>query len=290
MRNPEYIPIKKKIPFLSEKNSGKGIVHNIHFNHLHTVCEESRCPNQRECSANGVATFLIGGDICTRNCRFCNIRTGRPLFRESQREREEIIRSVLLLGLRHVVITSVTRDDDEIFLAEHLARIIQDLRGLGKSVEVLIPDFHGRPDYLDVILEAHPHVLAHNVETVERLSPVIRPQADFQRSLDVLGYFREKAAEKILLKSGFLLGLGETPEEIRKTIRILKKNGVDILTIGQYFQPDTMNVPVAKYYQTPELDEIRAFAQSLDFSGVEVSVYTRSSYMAENTLRKISTP
>lgn len=280
---------RKKVSFTSSYDLNKKgtLTKNIHFDHLHTVCEESRCPNQRECSQNGAAAFLIGGNICTRNCRFCGVQTGRPLLNTGEEEVIALLNAVENLKLDHVVITSVTRDDNEYFLASHYAQIISELNKIGKTIEVLIPDFHAKPEFLKYILDAHPDIIAHNIETTKSLSPTIRPQADHERSSKVLNWFMNHRKENFFIKSGFMLGLGESLIDIYSEIENLKKNGVDVLTIGQYFPPYKNSYPVKKMYTENEFITIREFAESLSFESIEISPFARSSYLAASMVKDL---
>lgn len=286
--NCNPVLLKKKIPFLSSRNiNSSSNQKNINFSRLYTVCEESRCPNQRECSSHGSAAFLIGGNICTRNCLFCGVRSGKPVLHNGKEEKNALFKAVDQLQLKHVVITSVTRDDNESFLADHYSEIIIDLKKKNKTVEVLIPDFHGNPKYLQKILFASPHILAHNIETTHSLSKQIRPQADYQRSIDLLKWFSQKKESNFYVKSGMMIGLGEKLDDIFQEIRVLNKIGVDILTIGQYFPPYKHSYPMQKLYSQKEFNLIRDYSKRFHFEAIEVSPFARSSYMAANTLKKI---
>jgi lipoic acid synthetase len=247
---------------------------------LHTVCEEAACPNIGECFQAGTATFLILGDICTRACRFCAIATGRPQPVDAEEPRR-VAETVALLGLRHAVITSVTRDDLPDGGAGAFAATIREVRRLSPStsVEVLIPDLCGDWTALAMIAGAGPDILNHNVETVPRLYRSVRPQAVYARSLDLLR--RAKSLEpEMLTKSGVMVGLGEEPAEIRQVMADLRDAGCDILTLGQYLRPSVKHLPVALFYSPQEFDELAADARALGFRHVESGPLIRSSYRA----------
>lgn len=255
---------------------------------VHTVCEESRCPNRAECSAASVATFLIGGRHCTRACGFCHIETGRPEAMAHLREKEtrDILEYARNTGLKTVVITSVARDDDEPGLAEHFAEITRELRAQDIDVELLIPDFHAKASLLDVVCESSPTVLAHNMETVKSLSKKVRPQAAYERSLDVFRYVRERYPD-VILKSGFMTGLGETAEEIEQLLKDMKEAGIEIVTVGQYLRPSPEQLPVEKIYSLDDFREIETKIKELDFYAYEVGHFVRSSYMASRTMARV---
>ena len=246
---------------------------------LHTICEEARCPNQWECWNQGTATFLILGDICTRRCGYCSVTTGRPLPVDHA-EPARIGETVRLLGLGHAVITSVNRDELPDGGASVFAETIASIRRLLPSctVEVLIPDFQGSREALDILMQASPDILNHNIETVPRLFPSIRPQGKYQRSLDLLGLARERGGRT---KSGLMVGLGESLEEIRVVMQDLRKVKCQILTIGQYLRPTKNHAPVARYYQPAEFEMLKEEARNLGFSHVESGPLVRSSYHAE---------
>ena len=260
----------------------------LSFSGVSTVCEESRCPNRYECSQAGIATFMIGGSECTRACKFCHISTAKPqpLAPILRKEKEQILQSVDDLRLKYVVITSVARDDDEKTLAEHFASLTSELNHLGKEVELLIPDFHIEPEYLDLIAEAKPLVIAHNVETIERLSKYIRPQAAYKRTLDLFEYFH-KNHPQVILKTGFMVGLGESFDEIEELLIDLKKANIEIVTIGQYMQPSQNQTDVVKVYSEEEFKQIEKLVIEMGFVGYEVGAFVRSSYMASRTMEKV---
>lgn len=257
----------------------------IHKQRLHTVCSSASCPNIGECWELGTATFMILGNVCTRACRFCDVdsysRPGPVDLDEPQRLADTVVQ----MGLKHVVITSVTRDDLPDGGARHFARCLQAIYAQVPhiSLEVLVPDFLGNPDLIQIVLDANPHIFNHNVETVERITPKIRSGAKYRRSLDVL---RTAKALKpgIQTKSGIMLGLGEENDEVRQTIFDLRQNHVDILTIGQYLQPSSWHHPVMRYAHPDEFAELAAYAKALGFRLVESGPLVRSSYHAEKAI------
>jgi len=247
---------------------------------LHTVCEEAHCPNLGECWKRGTATFMILGDTCTRACGFCAVKTGLPGQAPDGAEPRRVADAVARMGLRHAVVTSVNRDDQADGGASIFAATICAIRARvpGCAVEVLIPDFKGSREALEIVLAARPDVLNHNVETVPRLYRQARSGARFDRSLELLG--RSKAAG-MLTKSGIMVGLGEETEEVEETIRAIRSAGADVLTVGQYLSPSPKHLPVARYYTPEEFDRLRDFALGLGFQHVEAGPLVRSSYHAE---------
>lgn len=248
---------------------------------LHTVCAEARCPNVSECWSRGTATFMILGDACTRRCHFCAVTTGQPRPPEED-EPERLAEAAARLKLRHVVITSVTRDDLPDEGAGQFARCIEAcrLKLPEATVEVLVPDFHARAELIETVCHARPDVYNHNLETVARLQPAVRPQAGYQRSLDVLGTVKGFGSA-IQTKSGVMVGLGETKDEIIATMRDLRGVGCDLLTIGQYLRPGDAQMLVEKYYRPEEFEELAQTAKDLGFGGVASGPFVRSSYHAE---------
>jgi lipoic acid synthetase len=249
---------------------------------LHTICEEARCPNVWDCWNNRTATFLILGDICTRRCHYCAVTTGRPL----ELDREEPLRvaqAVQALGLRHAVITSVNRDELEDGGAVIFAETISQIRRLHPTctVEVLIPDFEGSEPALVTVLAERPDILNHNIETVSRLFPSIRPQGKYARSIELLRRAKQLGART---KSGVIVGMGETIAEVRKVMRDLRSVGCDILTIGQYLQPTKQHLPVARFYHPDEFASLKDEGLALGFSHVESGPLVRSSYHAERQI------
>lgn len=249
---------------------------------LHTICTSGKCPNMGECWSRGTATFMIGGDICTRSCRFCNTQTGRPLPLNPQ-EPENVAESIRLMELKHAVITSVDRDDLPDGGAAHWAATIRAIKQLNPqtTVEVLIPDFQGKLDLVDIVIEAAPEIISHNMETIRRLTPEVRSAAKYDVSLSVL---RHIAANGITAKTGIMVGLGETENEVYELMDEVLAANVSVLTIGQYLQPSRKNLPVTEYV-TPEQFEIyRIEALKKGFNKVESAPLVRSSYHAENHL------
>lgn len=247
---------------------------------LHTVCQEANCPNQFECFSARTATFLILGATCTRNCRFCNIGDGQPGPLDPDEPRR-VAEAADRMNLRYVVVTSVTRDDLEDGGAGHFAATIQALREKipGVQVEVLIPDFQADESALETVLKARPDVLNHNMETVRRLYPGVRPQADYDRSLELLA--RVKTIDRsIPAKSGIMLGLGETEEEVRQTIADVYGTGCRMLTIGQYLQPTPQHLTVVDFIPPEEFERWRRFALDVGFEKVASGPFVRSSYHA----------
>ncbi len=247
---------------------------------LHTVCEEAHCPNIGECWRKGTATFIILGDVCTRNCRFCAIRSDKPKPPDPS-EPAQVAEAVKKMDLKHAVITSVTRDDLEDGGAEIWAKTVKSIRELNPNttVEVLIPDFQGDKAYLETVLATKPDILNHNVETVPRLYSQVRPKADYNTSLRIL---RHSAKLGFRTKSGIMVGLGETNEEIYKTLKDLKENGVHIVTIGQYLQPTKKHLPVNRFVTPKEFSEYKKFGESIEIEYVLSAPLVRSSYNAAN--------
>ena len=247
---------------------------------LHSVCESLACPNRSECFSRGTATFMILGDVCTRSCGFCNVITGRPYAPPDVEEPKNVAAAAKRLGLKHVVVTSVTRDDLDDGGAQHFADTIQALREeLPESaVEVLTPDFRGNLDAVRVVAEAQPDYYNHNVETVPRLYDYVRPGSRFERSLAVL---REARKSGVTTKSGLMLGLGETREEVVDVLERLLENEVEIVTIGQYLQPKREKLDVVEYVHPSVFDEYRVIGEELGFRAVFSGPFVRSSYMAD---------
>jgi lipoic acid synthetase len=248
---------------------------------LHTVCEEAHCPNIGECWGNRTATFLILGDTCTRNCHFCDVKTGRPGPLDPD-EPEHVAQAVQAMGLRHVVITSVDRDDLLDGGASVFAAVIRRIRELRPicTVEVLIPDFRGEVEALKAVVDARPEILNHNVETVPRLFPTIQPQCRYEWSLGVLGNAKELWPEAVT-KSGFMVGLGETLDEVFEVMQDLRDIDVDILTVGQYLQPSREHAPIVRYYEPEEFVMFEKQGYEMGFRWVESAPLVRSSYSAE---------
>ena len=250
---------------------------------LHTICSSGRCPNMGECWGKGTATFMIGGDICTRCCKFCNTQTGRPLPLDPN-EPTHVAESIALMKLSHVVITSVDRDDLPDLGAAHWVRTIQEIKRLNPetTVEVLIPDFQGRKELVAQVIEARPEIISHNMETVKRISPLVRSAARYETSLEVI---RQVAASGTTTKSGIMVGLGETPEEVEELMDDLRQAGYQILTIGQYLQPSHKHYPVAEYVTPTQFVSYKEQGLAKGFDQVESAPLVRSSYHAEKQIR-----
>jgi len=255
---------------------------------LHTVCEEAQCPNLGECWGKGTATFLMMGDTCTRSCGFCDIKTGRPSPLD-WREPNRIAESVRAMGLQHVVITSVNRDERADGGAPLFAMVIRRIRQLqpGCSIEVLIPDFKGSEQALQIVMQAQPEILNHNVETVPRLFKKVQPQDRYEWALATLR--NAKAMDPLVLsKSGIMLGLGERLDEVEATMSDLRAVDVDILTLGQYLQPSKKHLPIERYYRPAEFEQLRERGLAMGFKWVESGPLVRSSYRAAEQVRALS--
>lgn len=253
--------------------------------HLHTVCEEARCPNMAECWNNKSATFMILGDTCTRSCGFCNIKVGMPNELDLE-EPKRVVDSVKELGLRHVVITSVNRDelkDGGASIFRECVRLINE-EMYDTTVEILIPDFRGVVDAFEIIMQNPPDILNHNLETVPRLYPVVRPQAKYERSLNLIKWFKEKGLKT---KSGIMVGIGEKTEEVLDLMKDLVAHGCDILTIGQYLQPTKNHLPVDRFVTPEEFQMYKAEGLKMGFKIVESSPLVRSSYHADKHARAL---
>jgi len=275
VKKPEWL--RKRLPTGSQTQK---VEHDLSLNRLHTICQEGCCPNQGECFARGTATFLAMGNVCTRNCRFCAVTSGRPGPLD-EHEPKRIAEEVIRLGLRYVVVTSVTRDDLDDGGAAHFARIIEEImeKCPGVGIEVLIPDFKGSKEALQTVVDARPSVLNHNVETIPILYPCVRPQADFGRSVELLR--RVKTMNPTMVtKSGMMLGLGEKESDVKNVMKELRDAGCDILTIGQYLRPSENHHPVVEYVEPHKYDEYKATALELGFIDVAAGPFVRSSYKA----------
>lgn len=273
-RKPEWLKIKLPRGFKTSQ-----VVGLLNEKHLHTICSSGMCPNRGECWGAGTATFMIGGNICTRNCRFCNVTSGRPLPLDPK-EIEDIVASVKSLNLRHVVITSVDRDDLPDYGAGHWAKMIRSLKAEcpDVTIEVLIPDFKGNTDLIDMVINEHPDIISHNLETVRRLTPEVRTFATYDNSLKVI---RHIASRGVRSKSGIMLGLGETREEILETMDDLLNAGCEVMTIGQYLQPTKENYPIREYIHPDTFAEYGRIGKEKGFRHIESAPMVRSSYHAE---------
>jgi lipoic acid synthetase len=249
---------------------------------LHTVCESAKCPNHWECWSKGTATFMIAGDRCTRACGFCAVATAKPLALEAD-EPARVAEATRRMNLRHVVITAVARDDLKDGGAEHFAQTIHKVRELnpGIVIEVLVPDFQDNDASIESVLAADPHIYNHNLETVRRLTPDVRHRATYDRSLSVLRKVKEKRGDSIHTKSGLMLGLGETPEELLQAMRDLRASRCDILTLGQYLQPTLKHLPVKEFVTPEKFAEYKTIAEEMGFVHVASGPMVRSSYHAD---------
>jgi lipoic acid synthetase len=278
-RLPEWL--KRPIPVAGGMAFTRSLVSELG---LETVCESARCPNRSECWTRRTATFMVLGDVCTRPCGFCAVKRGRP-DEVALDEPERLAEACLRLGLRHVVITSVTRDDLADGGADHFRQCVLAVRRrTGATIEVLTPDFDGRGDLIDVVLSARPEVFNHNLETVARLQNHVRRKSQYQVSLAVLEHVK-KTCPQIRTKSGLMLGLGETTEELLETLADLRAIGCDLLTLGQYLQPSPRHLPVVRYLPPAEFDELGRLARGLGFADVASGPFVRSSYHADEMAR-----
>jgi lipoic acid synthetase len=250
---------------------------------LHTICSSGLCPNRGDCWQRGTATFMIGGNVCTRSCKFCNVATGRPAPLDPH-EPQRVAQSAQLLQLRHVVLTSVDRDDLDDLGAAHWAATIGAVRSLnpGITMEALVPDFQGKKNLLDVVIAARPEIISHNLETVRRLSKSVRSRATYELSLGVIAHV---AASGLVAKSGLMLGLGETRDEVLETMHDLRSIGCHVLTIGQYLRPSKRNVEVVEYVPPTAFAEYAKHGAEMGFAHVESHPLARSSYRSERHLR-----
>ena len=288
-RLPEYL----KRPIIDTEKT-KTVRRILKTKCLNTVCEGARCPNKSECYSRNTATFLIMGNVCTRNCRYCNIGTARPEPLDLE-EPKHIAEAVKELGLKYAVITSVTRDDLPDGGAEHFKNCIDEIRKIcDAKIEILTPDFRvkydkptpsltlplgeGTKSALNLIIQAHPEVFNHNIETVKSLFKTARPQGNYEHSIQVLKYIKDNS--DIITKSGLMVGLGEGVNEIEETLIDLKNAGVDIVTIGQYIQPSKEHLPVSKYYTLEEFEELRKLAKKVGITNYQINPLVRSSYKA----------
>ena len=273
-RKPEWLKVKLPHGFKT-----KDVIGLLNDKHLHTICSSGMCPNRAECWGAGTATFMICGNICTRNCKFCNVTNRKPLPLDPQ-EIIDIAESIKSLNLKHIVMTSVDRDDLPDQGAHHWADAIRTIkeRCPGITMEVLIPDFQGRTDLIDLIIEQKPDIISHNMETVRRLTPDVRSVATYDRSLAVLKYIASKG---IRTKSGIMLGLGETREEILETMDDLLAAGCQVMTIGQYLQPSKLHYRVRDYIHPDTFAEYGEIGRKKGFRHVESAPIVRSSYHAE---------
>ena len=274
LRKPEWL--RNKIYSESEYSNVSQVIKQ---HGLHTICTSGRCPNQSECWSRGTATLMIGGDICTRSCKFCNTITGRPLPLNPQ-EPANVAESIRLMKLKHAVITSVDRDDLKDQGANHWAETIRKVKEVnpGTTLEVLIPDFQGKEELIELVVAERPDIISHNLETVRRLTPEIRTRAKYDVSLKVLQYI---ASRGIVAKTGIMLGLGETEQEVLELMDDALAHDCRVLTIGQYMQPSRKHVVVSEYIHPDKFKEYREIALAKGFKHVESGPFVRSSYHAE---------
>lgn len=275
---PQRLPQFLKRPIIDTEKT-REVRKILKVNCLNTVCENARCPNKNECYTNRTATFLIMGNFCTRNCKYCNISSQKPENLDSN-EPLHVAQAVKALGLKYAVITSVTRDDLLDGGAQHFANCIYEIRKLtpDTKVEILTPDFKNKKEALDIIIKSHPDVFNHNIETVRQIFKNARPQGDYENSLMVLKYIKDNS--DIVTKSGLMIGLGETFDQIESTLNDLHNVGCDILTIGQYIQPSKNHLSVEKYYTLEEYEILKNMAKSVGFKNYQIGPLVRSSYNA----------
>lgn len=274
---PEWLKIK-----LHDGAGYAEVAHIVERHGLHTICSSGRCPNKAECWSRKTATFMILGDICTRGCKFCATPTGRPLPVDKD-EPQKVAESIRLMGLRHAVITSVDRDDLPDAGADHWRRVIEATKEVNPNttVEVLLPDFDGKPELMDVVIGAKPHILGHNLETIRRITPLVRSKAKYDTSLKTLAYFAQSG---IPTKSGLMVGLGESHEEVLEAMSDLRKAGVEIVTLGQYLRPTAKHYPVDRYVTPEEFDQFKAEGLAMGFKYVASAPLVRSSYLADQAV------
>lgn len=277
VRKPEWLKIK-----LNNSGNYTNVEKIVRDNSLNTICSSGLCPNKGECWSRGTATFMILGDICTRSCRFCATGTGVPGPPDIN-EPLKVADAVSLMKLRHCVITSVTRDDLPDQGAEHWASVIRKCREInpGTTIEVLLPDFGARKELISLVIEARPDILSHNIETVKRITPAVRSKANYQTSIDTLKIMAESG---IVTKSSFMLGLGETPEEVEETLTDLYNAGCRVICIGQYLQPTRRHKEVMEYITPEQFSKYKEYALSVGFLHAECGPLVRSSYMSDNAV------
>ncbi len=275
VRKPNWLRVK--LPTGENYRAVRNVVDQYK---LHTICESGRCPNMGECWGEGTATFMILGNICTRSCGFCNVATGRPLPVDWD-EPDRVARSIQRMKIKHAVLTSVDRDDLPDGGSIIWGETVRAVRRLspGTTMETLIPDFRGITDQIDRIVEAAPEVVSHNMETVRRLTRQVRIQAQYERSLEVLRYLKVNGVNRT--KTGIMLGLGETEDELYQALDDVRSVGVDVVTLGQYLQPSPRHLPVQRFVEPEEFERLGAYARTLGFRHVESSPLVRSSYHAE---------
>ena len=280
LRKPDWLKIS-----LRSTADTADVEHIVEGRCLHTICSSGMCPNKAECWSRRTATFMILGDICTRNCRFCATQSGRPLPPD-ENEPEKVAESVKLMGLRHVVVTSVTRDDLPDHGAAIWARTVEAIRRENpeSTIELLISDMDARPELIDVVLASRPDIVGHNIETVERLTPEVRSRAKYRTSLQTLKHIADSGA---VAKSGLMLGLGESEEEVLTTLSDLREAGVSIVTLGQYLRPTKEHYPVRAYITPKKFEEYRLKALEMGFAYCASAPLVRSSYLADAALEAV---
>jgi lipoic acid synthetase len=276
-RLPEWLRIR--LPTSDRFARTRGLLEELK---LHTVCESAKCPNHWECWSKGTATFMIAGDRCTRACGFCAVTTAKPRALEAD-EPARVAEATRRMGLKHVVITAVARDDLPDGGAEHFRLTLEAVRGLnpGIVIEVLTPDFNGRDESIDAVLLARPHIFNHNLETVRRLTPSVRHRATYDRSLSVLGKVKARGGDKVHTKSGLMLGLGETEGELFEALEDLRAVGCELLTLGQYLQPTLTHLPVVEFVPPAKFANYKQVAEKMGFAHVASGPMVRSSYHAD---------
>ena len=281
IRKPDWLKIR-----LHRTAEYAEVRHIVEQHHLHTICSSGKCPNQAECWSRRTATFMILGDICTRGCRFCATQTGRPLAPNPE-EPQEVAESVRLMQLKYVVLTSVTRDDLADGGANHWAATVEAIRqeNPDAAIELLIPDLDAKDDLLDIILASKADIVGHNIETVERRTPEVRSRAKYRTSLQTLRYLSSRGA---VTKSGIMVGLGESDDEVLQTLQDLRDAGVRIVTLGQYLRPSLEHYPVAAYITPEKFDWYRQKALEMGFDYCASAPLVRSSYLAEEALKSVA--
>ncbi|MEG1414822.1 MAG: lipoyl synthase [Mucinivorans sp.] len=270
---PEWLKIR-----LQQSAAYSSVASLVREHNLHTICSSGKCPNMSECWAHGTATFMIAGDICTRSCRFCATKSGRPAALDAD-EPLKIARSIQIMGLTHCVITSVDRDDLPDGGAAHWKATVEAIAAKNPktTIEILVPDFDARPELLDIIIAARAHIVGHNIETVSSITPLVRSRAKYDTSLAMLDYLARRGVDT---KSGLMVGLGETNDQVCQTLRDLYAVGVRRGTIGQYLQPTKNHIPVERYVSPDEFAQYKEFAMTLGFTHFESAPLVRSSYHA----------
>lgn len=280
LRKPDWLKIKIQFP-----EEGKNIEKYLEKEGINTVCHSAKCPNRNQCFSKGIATFMILGDVCTRNCAFCAVISGTP-EKPDKNEPRKIVNTIKKFNIKHAVITSVTRDDLPDEGAGQFASVLKliNKETQNTTTEILIPDFHNKTELIKLVTDENPQVFNHNLETIPRLYKKIRPQADYNRSLNVLKKGKE-LNPKMKIKSGIMVGLGESLNEVKEVLKDLKSADCDIVTIGQYLRPSNANVPVEKYVTPQEFEEIKNAGEEVGIEFMHVGPFVRSSYNAEELYR-----